>query len=102
VTRTVKHCLAVAAIALLTACSSSPPEAIIVSGNGRCHPSQALPPAIVIETVPAKDTDANGLYDLLADSRKALGTAAGQYRKLWDECVGKGASNAGGDHVGGK
>lgn len=88
---------------LLAACSiTPPPEPIVVSGNGHCHPSQALPQAIVIETIPAKPTDKDGLYDLLVDSRKALGTAADQYRKLWDECVGKGAGNAEGDHVGGK
>jgi hypothetical protein len=79
----------VVAIFVVAGCTTKPPETIVVSGNGHCHPSQALPSAIVIETVPAKDADANGLYDLLVDSRKAEGRAAGYYRKLWDECVGK-------------
>jgi hypothetical protein len=95
--------IVVAALAIIAAgCAANKPDTVVVSGNGKCHPSQALPPAIVIETIPAKPTDKDGLYDLLVDSRKALGTAADQYRKLWDECVGKGVIDAGGDHVGGK
>lgn len=98
--RTLTLC-AVLAIYVLTGCTP-PPETVVVSGNGKCHPSQALPDAIVIETIPAKDADVAGLYDLLVDARKALGTAAVQYGKLRDECVGKGGENGGGQNVGGK
>ncbi len=92
-----------AAQAIALAGCASTPDTIVVSGNGHCHPSQALPPAILIETIPAKDADAGTLYDLLVDSRKAEGWAAANYRKLWDECVGtEGHDGAEGDHVGGK
>ena len=94
--------ISVVALALLVCGCADKSETIVVSGNGHCHPSQALPPAIVIETIPAKDTDAAGLYDLLVDARKAQGRAAGNYRKLWDECVETGAGHAGGENVGSK
>lgn len=81
---------AAAAVAafLLAGCASTPPPPIVVSGNGKCHPSQSLPAHKVVKQIEPADTPIEPLYDHLVDERKAHGTDVRDYNQLYDECVG--------------
>lgn len=83
---------AVAIVGLfLAGCAHDTPAAIVVTGNGKCHPAQALPDHKTVKLVPVKDTDVLAMHDLLDDERLEHGKDVRDYNKLWDECVGKGA-----------
>ncbi len=81
---------------VLAGCASTPPSTIVVSGNGKCHPSQALPAHKVVKLIPTKDMQITPLFDTFADERKAHGDDVRDYNTLWNECVGEGAAPAAG------
>jgi hypothetical protein len=88
--------LAVAAIAafVLAGCASTPPSTIVVSGNGKCHPAQALPAHKAVKQIEPADTEIGPLYDKLVDERKEHGIDVRDYNQLYDECVDKGTPAA--------
>jgi hypothetical protein len=94
--------LVVAAGLLLAGCETRPPESIVVSGNGKCHPSQALPTHKTIAPITPADTQIDPLFELLTDERTKRGVDVRDYNKLWDECVDKGAAPVAGGSNGAK
>lgn len=82
--------LAIGIALLLTACVNAPPPPIVVSGNGKCHPSADLPAHKELKKVPVIDTAIDTLFDLLGMERKDHAADDRDYNSLYDQCVDKG------------
>lgn len=72
----------------LSACATTPPPAMQITGNGGCHPSQALPSHKDVPKLPEIDTAFQAFFNLFVDERKQHGQDVRDYNTLWDECVG--------------
>jgi hypothetical protein len=69
----------------LLACST--PAAIVVEGNGGCHPASDLPAHMTMQKVPEADTGATQLYELLLDERASHHKDQNRYNSLYGACV---------------
>jgi hypothetical protein len=76
-------------VLLLAGCADNP-DPLVVSGNGKCHPSADLPAHKELSKVPVADTAIDTLFDLLGMERKDHAADDRDYNSLYDQCVDKG------------
>ena len=84
--------MAVAVVSLMLSvagCASTPavPAAVVVEGNGKCHPASDLPAHKTMKKVPEADTTLDALFALLLGERKDHAKDVQDYNSLYDTCV---------------
>lgn len=75
-------------LALFLSACAGVPETVPISGNGQCHPSQALPSHKAVAPVNEGLTwDILALFHALVDERKTHADDDRDYNTLYGECV---------------
>jgi hypothetical protein len=75
------------AVASLTGCVSAPPPPVVVSGNGKCHPSDDLPAHKSVPLAPEFDTPIARFVQMVVDWRRGWAADDRDYNSLYAQCV---------------
>ena len=85
------HLVAICSFLALAGCASDKVDlantAVVVEGNGKCHPASDLPPHKTMKKVPEKATGLSALFDLFTTERHDHAKDVQDYNSLYDTCV---------------